>query len=398
MPVDLLDPSLLSASRGAAVAFREAVKASRLSTSDLEVLGRYIRPFPHMSTLAEEFRVAAADAAAECSVLEANDVYVHLTVGSAAIFETCSSRQHKLSSLHVPHPSFSRFLLFEESRRSLLEAYLDLIKDMTGLPPREMLRQSDYRTVFAGGGSSLPSDAELQDQWAMAKASQVGTHAYQIQSLTRMGMAIRALRERPRYVLLNANLGYFLLGKLPYLPELLKRYLIHQAMAQETCVLSIAEQHQVPDGEELGQWASEHHGLNAYWFLRLPMSDLEEEVPARLQEKQLPPRLCVSYLFKLHDASFPMRLDVDRGWWDRYLRDNEEAERRLFAEVAYLSREVRRYGYPYPLYVAERNTQLSPRNRRTLRDIFQRLAQQEGITRQALRIAQPERVDEETLL
>ena len=46
----------------------------------------------------------------------------------------------------------------------------------------------------------------------------MATHAYLLRSLAELGMAIRVLPQRPRYLLLDTSLVYFLLGESLYLP------------------------------------------------------------------------------------------------------------------------------------------------------------------------------------
>ena len=118
-------------------------------------------------------------------------------------------------------------------------------------------------------------------------------------------------------MLIDTSLVYFLLGETIYLPEILKRYLITQAERAGTCVVALCKSHNIPNGDLIGRKVKEESDLKHHWFLRLSSESLGEEQLSFLREKEVPPKLGISYLFKFHETSFPMRVDVDAQWWQR---------------------------------------------------------------------------------
>ena len=110
-----------------------------------------------------------------------------------------------------------------------------------------------------------------------------------------------------------------------------------------------------------------------------------------LREKEVPPKLGVSYLFKFHGTSFPMRIDLDHLWWRRNIDFNIESEKQFFSELDFTCHEVRSYGYPYPLHAAHRTASLTKQERRAIKDILLQNAKSEGALRGAF-LSDPETV------
>ena len=119
--------------------------------------------------------------------------------------------------------------------------------------------------------------------------------------------------------------------------------------------------------------------MPGHWYLRLPSSALGERTPAFLKGKEIPPKLSVSYMFKFEPIAFPMRIDVDAGWWTAHIGGDETKEQEFFGNLDFTCHEVRSYGYPYPMHAAHRSASLTAQERRMLRDIVLQNAQQEGV-------------------
>lgn len=193
-------------------------------------------------------------------------------------------------------------------------------------------------------------------------------------------MVLRLLESKPKYVLIDTSFVYFLLGSSLFLPEMMKRYIKTLAFGEGTCLIALSKSHNVPNGDLIGRKARER-GYSDHWYLRLPSTELGEPMPTFLDGREIPPKLCISYLFKFHATTFPMRLDLDVTWWHQAIGANEEAERRFFEELDYCCHEVRSYGYPYPLHAAHRRASLTKRERKSIRDILIRYAMKEGLIR-----------------
>lgn len=394
MDFDFLDRRFLDTARKAVTAFRDAVEATKPPEEELQALCEGIRPYGHCRNLLEDFGVGGVDGSGEFPILQQDDVFVHFVVAAGTHYRTETDRQHKLASQPLAGNVFKTFVVLRDEKRPLIESYQGFLEELVGLSLTDLAGGSDYCAVFSQFGKDLGAGDVTWENLALAKASQISTHAYQIRSLAELGMAVRLLEARPRYLLIDTSLVYFLLGETPYLPELLKRYLVCRANRQGTGVVALSKSHNIPNGDLIGRWARERFGHKDHWYLRLPSESLGEPPLPFLREKEVPPKLGVSYLFKFHGTSFPMRVDVDAAWWKARIDHDPQAEVRFFQDLDFTCHDVRSFGYPYPLQAAHRTASLTKQEKKAIRDILLRNAESEGLLRGAF-LRDPESVHRE---
>jgi hypothetical protein len=396
MNFDFLSRRFLERARDGVTGFRKLVEESEPDKVQLDDLLTNVRAFAHTVSLDREFRVAGVDGSGESPVLQQDDVFMHFVIAAGTIFQTASERQHKLSILTVEDGIYADFIALRDERKAVQAAYAGFLDRLIGITPRLMAERSDYIEVF--NATSQRAHIQLGDvvfpnrRMAFSKASEIASNAYQIRSLAELAMAIRLLDHRPDYLLIDTSLVYFLLGESIYLPELLKRYLICRATELGTCVIALSKSHNIPNGNLIARRVKEEIGFADHWYLRLPSDALGESRLPWLEEKEVPPKLGVSYLFKFHSADFPMRIDLDAGWWSHHIRGEEAAERRLFQDLDFTCHDSRSYGYPYPLRASHRRSALTKQERAALRDVVVRLAAEQGILRPGLQPRDPEMV------
>ena len=391
MDFDFLDRSLIDASSEAIQQFKVAIEGSKPSDKELKALVKRIRPYDHARTVPHDFRISAVDGSGEYPVLQQDDVFVHFATAAGVTYETKSTRQNKIGALPGIPPLLKKFILLRDQPKALAEGYRDFVENGMGLRLSDLVRGSDYCEAFSRFGKSLKPNQVNWSGLGFSQASQVATHAYQLRSLAELGMAIRLLEYHPRYLLLDTSLVYFLLGESVYLPEIFKRHLVNRATAQGTGVVALCKSHNIPNGDMIGRYAREEHGLKDHWYLRLPSSALGEPTPDFLKDKEIPPKLGVSYLFKFEATSFPMRIDLDVAWWRENLADDPVREGRFFGDLDFTCHEVRSYGYPYPMHAAHRRASLTKQERKAVRDLLLQQAQREGLARGAV-VQDPEAV------
>jgi hypothetical protein len=384
MDFDFLNRRFLQSARTAVHGFRQAVEVSAPAEADVKLILDRVRAYQHTTRLDEEFTVGAIDGSGEYPLIQQDDVFMHFLSVACTCYQTASTRQHKMSASPAGNDLFATFVNLQDDIKAIRKTYQGLINELTGLDLKALVSGSDYVDVFQQfGRGKITAGAVTWPNVALARASQVATHGYLIRSIGELGMGIRLLEQRPRYLILDTTLGYFLLGESIYLPELLKRYLITQAKETGTCVLGLSKSHNIPNGDLIGRLAKEKLGLAEHWYLRLPSPSFGEEPWKFLNDREVPPKLGVTYLFKFHSTSFPMRLDVDAGWWREHIGGDEVKERRLFEDLDFTCHDVRSYGYPYPLQAAHRRSALTKQERRAVKDIVLQHAQDEGLLRGA---------------
>lgn len=393
MDFDFLDSRFVESAKDAVHGFRHALEEAVPTEDELGDLVDRATAYEHCSRLAENFTIGAVDGSGEYPILQQDDIYLHLAIASATLFETCSDRQHKLAVRTIPQDTKKSFSILRDESEFVQSSYQTYLNDIVGLSLEDLVANSDYCDVFSRYGRKTIGKGDVTwNSLAFSKASEIATHAYQLRSLIELAMAVRLLEHAPKYVLIDTSLVYFLLGETIYLPEILKRYLITQAERAGTCVVALCKSHNIPNGDLIGRKVKEESGLKHHWFLRLPSESLGEEQLSFLREKEVPPKLGISYLFKFHETSFPMRVDVDAQWWQRNVGGDVEKEKRFFSDLDFTCHDVRSYGYPYPMHAAHRASSLTRKEKKAARDILLQFAQREGILRGASFSPDPEMV------
>ncbi len=384
MDFDFLNRKFINTSAEAVHHLRQSIEAAEPPEEELIALCERLTRFDHCYTLQEDFIIAASDGSGEFPILNQDDIFMHFVVAAGAVFETCTQKQHKLSVIDADDLMYAGLINLFDADNGVRNGYRFLLRQLIGLDLKDLKEHSDYCTLFSSQGrvKITPADVTWENA-AFSKTSQIGTHAYMIRSLAELGTGLRCLPSKPKYLLLDTSLVYFLMGESIYLPELLKRYLINRANEQGTAVLGICKSHNIPNGDLLGRWAAERYDAKNHWFLRLPSDALGERKPSFLDDREVPPKHGVSYLFKFHEVSFPMRLDMDAGFWRNHIKGDKEAEKRLFCDLDYTCHDVRSYGYPYPLHAAHRRASLTRNERKAVRDILLQQSQKEGVLRGA---------------
>ena len=384
MDFDFLNRNFLQSAKTAVRGFREAVEASTPADGDVQSILDNVRAYSHTTRLEEEFRVAAVDGSGEYPLIQQDDVFMHFMSAASTCYQTASSRQHKMSAFEQGNGLLTHLLNLQDDIQAIRKSYSALLSDLGNLDLKSLVAGSDYVEVFQKfGRGKITAGSVTWPNVALARASQVATHGYLIRSIGELVAGIRLLETKSKYLLLDTTLGYFLLGESIYIPELLKRYLITQAKECGTCVIGLNKSHNIPNGDLIGRLVKEKLGYSEHWYLRLPSPDLGEKPWKFLNDREVPPKLGITYLFKFHSTSFPMRLDVDAGWWNEHISNDEAKERRLFEDLDFTCHDVRSYGYPYPLQAAHRRSALTKQERRAVKDIVLQNAQTEGMLRGA---------------
>ena len=391
MDFDLLDRALLDSSRAAILQFKQAIEGAKPTDKEIKTLAQRILPYRHTTILDQDFRICAVDGSGEFPIIQQDDVFVHFATAAGVTYDTHSSRQSKMAAVGGLGPLLKRHIVLQDQPKALTDAYQTFLKSLVGMGLEELVKASDYCAVYSQFGKSLKPPQVTWANFAISHASQVATHAYLLRSLAELGMAIHLLQQKPKYLIMDTSLVYFLLGDSPYLPELLKRYLITKANAQNTAVVALCKSHNIPNGDFIGRLARDKHGLKSHWFLRLPSEALGDAPLSFLKDREIPPKLSVSYLFKFEATSFPMRVDVDAAWWSAHLAGDEAKEKQFFEDMDFTCHEVRSYGYPYPMHAAHRRASLTKQERKAARDLLLQYAQQEGLLRGAF-LEDPESV------
>ena len=90
------------------------------------------------------------------------------------------------------------------------------------------------------------------------------------------------------------------------------------------------------------------------------------------QGRRIPPPGAVSYLVRFHRSTPVLRLDMDRVYWEKYVKgespeETRQNECRIFEDLDYSCHDQRVYGYPYPIKAAHDRASLTDAERVALR-------------------------------
>lgn len=154
------------------------------------------------------------------------------------------------------------------------------------------------------------------------------------------------------------------------------RELCELARQKNVILCAVSKNHTIPFAHRIAKMARDKFGEGTKWFCQLPCKD-DPGGGLHIYEDRtyIPPKLAVPYLYSFSRDNRPSRIDFDRVWWLQYIfvpndpistRANEKA---LFAEIEFMSRDARWYGYPAPLALAHNSCKLSYEDLRLAREV-----------------------------
>jgi len=160
------------------------------------------------------------------------------------------------------------------------------------------------------------------------------------------------------------------------------------ARQKNVVVCAVSKNHTIPFAHRIAGMARDVFGDNAKWFCHLPSSE-DPDGGLHIYEDRtyIPPMLAVPYLYSFSRDNRPSRIDFDRIWWLENIfvpgdpgatRDNEKA---LFAELEFMSRDARWYGYPVPLALAHESCKLSYEDLRLAKEVCMDVRSEMGLER-----------------
>ena len=154
------------------------------------------------------------------------------------------------------------------------------------------------------------------------------------------------------------------------------RELCALARQKKVILCAVSKNHTIPFAHRIAKIATDKFGVGVKWFCQLPSKDDPGgDLHIFKDRTYIPPKLAVPYLYSFSRDNRPSRIDFDRVWWLQYVfvpgnpkttRANEKA---LFAEIEFMSRDARWYGYPVPLALAHNSCKLSYEDLRLAREV-----------------------------
>ena len=346
---------------------------ARITKDEEKQLSAAIISFPH-TTRTQGFRIGGVDGSGDYPSFSYADSFVFVASASGALYKT--DTVHGLrEELCLEEPTLE-FLWIPEDQAEARERWLSCLGALSGRDVREVMAESDYRSLkdkVSGGKHSVES---LLEALILPRASDTSNVGIQLRSTAELGTALRLINSKiqPQYVLMDTTLSLPLVknpSQSLYL-EHLKRLCCVDARRKGVTFVAISKSHGFPSIEILEGLATQVQGLShdvqaEHWYIRLPMDKVDGWKFSLAEDRRVPPAGAVSYLFRLHKNTPVMRLDMDRKMWEDHYRDNRQAEQALFVELDYASHDQRAFGYPYPIKAGHDRARLSKAERAALK-------------------------------
>jgi len=371
--------------------------------------------------LDNDFRIAAIDGSGSDSLMTLDDIRIHLISTSTIIVDTNTRSENLFSPLErstleaelgeQPHVEIHWHSGVRNDAREKLAGTLANIYPLKDVVKLTLPFFQDYTK---GRISSFSDFTETEYEKHVPRLREIDSLISREQQLTnpivheeiRKTSEYAAARKvlmsdtNPKYLLLDGALSVFMhfVRHYPSMPSgFMLRDLCVLARQKNVILCAVSKNHTIPFAHRIANMARDVFGENAKWFCHLPSNE-DPEGGLHIYEDRtyIPPMLAVPYLYSFSRDNRPSRIDFDRIWWLENIfvpgdsgatRANEKA---LFAELEFMSRDARWYGYPVPLALAHESCKLGYEDLRLAKEVCMDVRSEMNLER---REAQPLRAD-----
>jgi hypothetical protein len=350
--------------------------------------------------LDNDFKIAAIDGSGTDSLMTLDDVRIHLLSTSTIVVDTNTQSENLFSPVER---SFLENEIGEQPHIDLHwhsgvrgDATTKLAETLSNIYPLK-----DISTLIlpffkdhSNGKISAFSDftdteyekhvPNLRDMKSLISREQLLTNPIvheEIRKVSEYTAARNVLMSDicPKYLLLDGALSVFMhfVRQYPSMPSgFMLRELCSLARQKNVILCAVSKNHTIPFAHRIAGMARDVFGETAKWFCHLPSNE-DPEGGLHIYEDRtyIPPKLAVPYLYSFSRDNRPSRIDFDRIWWleNIYVPGDPAAtranEKSLFAELEFMSRDARWYGYPVPLALAHETCKLSYEDLRLAKEV-----------------------------
>ncbi|MHA3962054.1 MAG: hypothetical protein AM325_000835 [Candidatus Thorarchaeota archaeon SMTZ1-45] len=371
--------------------------------------------------LNNDFRIAAIDGSGSDSLMTLDDIRIHFISTSTVVVDTNTRSENLFSPIdrdrlehelgEQPHIDLHWHSgVRNDARDKLAETLANIypLKDVTSLT------LPFFQDYTKGKISSFSDFSEteyekhiprLREMESLISREQLLTNPTvheEIRKTSEYAAARKVLMSdiNPKYLLLDGAMSVFMhfVRHFPSMPSgFMLRDLCALARQKEVVLCAVSKNHTIPFAHRIANLARDAFGGSAKWFCHLPSSeDPEGGLHIYDDRTYIPPILAVPYLYSFSRDNRPSRIDFDRIWWleNIFVPGDPEAtrtnEKALFAELEFMSRDARWYGYPVPLALAHESCKLSYEDLRLAKEVCMDVRAEMNLER---RDAQPLRAD-----
>jgi len=367
-------------------------------------------PYSSDIILEDDFRIAAIDGSGTDSLMTLDDVRIHLLSTATIVIDTNTQSEDLFCPIdrntieqelgEQPHidthwhsgvrgdatEKLAETLSNIYPQKDMINLILPFFKDQT---KGQISTLSDFtETEYE---KDLPS---LREMRSLISREQILTNPIvheEIRKVSEYAAARNVLMSDicPKYLLLDGALSVFMhfVRHYPSMPSgFMLRELCALARQKNVILCAVSKNHTIPFAHRIAGMARDVFGENAKWFCHLPSKD-DPEGGLHIYEDRtyIPPMLAVPYLYSFSRDNRPSRIDFDRIWWleNIFVPNNPEAtranEKALFAELEFMSRDARWYGYPVALALAHEACKLSYEDLRLAKEVCRDVRTEMGL-------------------
>jgi len=343
-----------------------------------ELAGRAVS-FGHCARPDHEFLIGGADGSGDFPCVAYGDSVIYLVTAASRLYKASAG---PLTEVPVSSGNAVDFLWLPEDKAKARAQFLNLFASLLGASPEEVCRKSDYFELARKYGKNAASPEDLIDTLILPASHDASNIGIQLRTTAEAGAAVRLMRsaakdgkpDKPVYVLEDTTLSLpMVTAKSTLFFEIAKRYACEYARENGFTFMTLSKSHNMPYMDLIEDEIIKRLPDKEHWFVRLPVKAAGEPKPAFLGARTIPPAGAVSYIFKLHNTTRPMRLDMSlKSWRQDICRGDRDEQRRreiqLFRDLDFASHDQRCYGYPYPIKASHDMASLTDGERAALRN------------------------------
>ena len=316
--------------------------------------------FEHCARPDHEFLIAGADGSGDFPCVCYGDSVVYLVTAMSRLYE---AKDGPLTEVPVSAEDVVDFLWLPEDKAKARTQFLNTFALLLGDTLENICEKSDYFELAKKHGKGVSSPVDLLDTLILPGAHESNNIGIQLYSTAEAGALIRLMQSlikagkpnKPIYILEDTTLALpMVTAKSTLFFEIAKRYACEFARENGFTYMTLSKSHNMPHMDLIEDEIRKEKPSGEHWFIRIPSKATGEAKPSFLGTRTIPPVGAVSYIFKLHNTTQPMRLDMSLKYWQQYIRCDDKKEQKcreiqLFRDLDFASHDQRSYGYPYPI-------------------------------------------------
>ena len=373
-------PDLKAKIKATALAIREWNQETPEYRKEIEDLAQHVTPFEHCALPDHDFLMAGADGSGDFPCATYGDSFVYLVVAIARMY-AATKGQRGLDEISVKDADLLDVLWLPEDQEMAKKLYDEFFERIVCMPLEEICKKSDYRDILKSRDVSLSTISKFIEQLIRPAGHDAGNIRTQMLGTEEVAALLKVLRskivedkgDKPVYVIEDRTLALptaYMESSLFF--EIARRYACVLASEKAAVYMTLSKSHDMPRMDLIEEMVKKVVPSEEHWFMRVPGPYNKEAKPKFLETRAIPPDCAVTYIFRLHKSTGPLRLDLDYKYWKKNIWNTDanvmrSNEIQLFRDLDVASHDYRCFGYPYPIKASHDMASLTQDERVVLR-------------------------------